>query len=78
MLPIKLLTFNLATWIINIGLIYLWSLLSVNVSFSSWEFAGFSFGNISVSAYDFVWVQTFLISAVTIVTVMSFLEWLLK
>lgn len=78
MLPINLLTLNLASWLINIIIVYIWVLLDKDVRISAWEFSGFTFGPISLASFNFGVLQTIIISAILLTLLERFFSWLIK
>lgn len=78
MLPINILSLNLASWLINILIVYLWSYFARNIQFSSWQFTGLTLGPIIVSSYLFVRWQTIIISAILLTALINILDKILK
>lgn len=78
MLPINLITLNLSSWIIQIAIFYLWTLITNVVSISSWQFPGISFGPITLSSFDLVKWQVTMVAAIVYILTNKSLQWLLK
>ena len=78
MLPINILTLNLAAWIINIVMIYLWVLLVREVNINPWEFAGLSWGPIRLVPYNFGTFAVTVITAIFLILIERFFNWLIR
>ena len=78
MLPINILTLNLAQWLVNIILIYLWKFIVPEVKIGAWNFEGLNLGSINLSQISFSAWQTTIIVAVSLTLMMQFITWLFK
>ncbi len=77
-LPINILSLNLFSWLINILIIYVWSLIVGNVNFSLWEFPGFTLGPLSVSPFPLEKWQVVVVSGIILTLVIRVLDNILK
>jgi len=78
MLPINIITLNMTAWILNILIIYLWSIILSEVSFTIWEFSGINLGIVNIVPITFLPWQTAIIISIIMVIISRFAEWVLK
>lgn len=78
LLPINLLSLNLASWLVNILTIYIWTLLAKDVTISPWQFEGFKFGLFSLSPFYFLRWQMIILVGIVLTVVIQMLNWILK
>ena len=78
LLPINLLTLNLAAWFINIIIFILWIRLVPDININNWQFNGFNFKFISLSPYYFYYWQVVVICGVLLTLIMQFYKWLIR
>lgn len=78
LLPINLLSLNLASWLMNILTIYIWTLLATDITISSWQFEGFKFSLFSLSPFYFLRWQMIILVGIVLTIVIQVLNWVLK
>ena len=77
LLPINLLTLNLAAWILNILVIFVWDILLANVTISSWTFPGLEFGLFTLSSFYLSDWQVVIAVAIFFTIINRLLYWLI-
>ncbi len=75
-LPLNIITLNLFSIVINIGVVFALTKLVPTVTISSWQFSGFSAYGFSVPGFGFTVLYTFIAVAILLTTVVTFLNWL--
>ena len=78
MIPINFITLNLASWLVNIIIIYLWILLVRDVQIHSWEFGGGVFGPLTFSRMNFGALQVTIIVTILLAILEKLYSWLIK
>lgn len=78
MLPINILSLNIASWLLNILIVYIWSLLAKDVSFTVWNFPGINAGPITVSPFLMGRWQVIILSSIILTLVIKTLDSILK
>lgn len=78
LLPLRILTFNMLEWMINIIIIFVWIIIVHYIQVGSWLFPGLSLLSVEVSPVTFTVWQTTVICAIIIVSVRRFLDWILS
>ncbi len=78
MLPINLLTLNLFSWIINVLVFYIWTIISKSVIINSWDFTGLNIGPIVLTSFKFADWQVVILSSILLTIIIQFMEWLIK
>ncbi len=78
MLPVNLLTLNLFSWIINVLVFYIWTIISKNILINSWQFTGINIGPIVLTSFNFASWQVIIISSILLTIIIQFMEWLIK
>lgn len=76
--PINLITLNLSSWIIQIAIFYVWTVIVAQVKIASWFFPGINFGLITLSAGNLVKWQVIIVLAVLFILITRILDWILK
>ena len=78
MLPINILTLNLFSWIINILLFYVWTLLLPAVHITKWHSSGIMFGPVQISSFNLASWEVVVLGGITITFLIQILKWLFK
>ncbi|MBM3283531.1 phage holin family protein [Candidatus Gottesmanbacteria bacterium] len=78
MLPLNLLTLNMTSWILNILIIFIWTLIVPQVKISDWQFNGGKIGPLSFSSFYFVYWQVVILAGISITLIIQFVKWLVK
>lgn len=78
MLPINLLTLNLTSWLLNIIIFYIWTLLVPNIWVTDWQFSGKSIGLITFSSLYIPQWQVIVLSGILLTLITQFIKWLVK
>ncbi|MCL4339438.1 phage holin family protein [Patescibacteria group bacterium] len=78
MLPINILTLNLFSWIINILIFYIWTLLETNVRISSFQSSGFLVGPLRISAFGLANWQVIIVGGILLTFLTQFFNWIMK
>lgn len=77
-LPINILTMNLFSWLINIMVFYLWTVVTPKLEIRSWHFPGIANGQFSLSPMDFPSWQVLILSAIILTVFIKLFEWVIK
>ncbi|OGG00769.1 hypothetical protein A3D78_03995 [Candidatus Gottesmanbacteria bacterium RIFCSPHIGHO2_02_FULL_39_14] len=76
--PIHLITLNFSKWLIYLALIYLWSLITPEVKFLSFNFSGFRIGPLIINpSHISYWLSVIIMSLILILTI-KFFSWVVK
>lgn len=75
MFPINLITLNLTSWLAQIVIFYLWTILG-GVSVSPWQFSDIYLGPITISGGNLVNWQTIIVTAIIYILLDKLLNWL--
>lgn len=78
MLPLNLITLNLSSWIVRVGIFYLWTIIISQVKITGWQFPGIDAGPITLSAFNLVKWQVTLLLAVGFTLINKMLNWIFK
>lgn len=76
--PINLLSLGLLSWLINVAILYILTVLVPQISVTAWNFPGISYGGIVIPAYPLNQIATFVVAALTLSFIVNFLTWLSK
>lgn len=77
-LPLTLLTMGLFSWLLNVVLIYLLTVLVPQISITTYQFPGMSSNGISLPSFTFSSFQTAILVAFTVSLIANFVFWLCK
>lgn len=77
-LPINLLSLGLLSWLINVAVLYLLTMIVPQVKISAWQFEGFSYQGFVLPAYNFNQIATFIIISLSLSFIINILNWLSK
>lgn len=77
-LPLNIITLNLFSFVINMGIIFALTKLVPTVEILTWEFSGFTISGFVVPSIHFSVLYTYLIVSILITTTVSILNWLVK
>lgn len=78
LLPISLLSLNLVSWLVNILIVYVWTVLVSDVQINPWQFQGLSFYLLSLSPFYFASWQTVVLMAIMLTVIIQIFRWILK
>jgi uncharacterized membrane protein YvlD (DUF360 family) len=78
MLPINILSLNLVSWLFNILLVYIWSLLAKDVSFTPFNFPQISVGPLMISSFLMVKWQVIVLSSIILTLIIRIFDAILK
>lgn len=78
MFPLNLLTLNMSSWIAQIIIFYIWTIVVTQIKISNWFFPGMYIGAITLSPVNLVKWQVIIISAIFIIVIMKLLDWVLR
>ncbi|MBI3379180.1 phage holin family protein [Candidatus Gottesmanbacteria bacterium] len=78
MLPINLITLNMSSWIIQIAIFYMWTIITPQVKISDWHFSGIHIGPITLSSLNLVKWQITILLAILSVLINKLLGWVFK
>lgn len=73
-LPINILTLGVAGWMVNVVVLYLWSLFVPNVRLTPWEFPGASVGGFVIPSVSLSYTWTLVVVSLMIVCIVNALE----
>lgn len=77
-LPINLLSLGLLSWVINVAILYLLTLVIPQIKISPWQFAGFSYQGFVIPPYYFSQIATFIVVSLVLSFIINFLGWLCR
>lgn len=77
-LPLNLITLNLFSIVINIGVVFALTKLVSTVTISAWQFGGVKAYGYVIPAMQFTVIYTYVVVAVILTFIVSFLNWLTK
>lgn len=73
-LPINILTLGLLSWLVNVVVLYVWSVFVPNVSITPWVFPGFNMGGFALPSVPLSFAWTLVVIAIVIVCIVSAIE----
>lgn len=74
-LPLNLITLNLFSLIINMGVVYALTRIVPTVSVTSWHFAGLALNGFVIPSFEFTVLYTYLAVSIILTTTVSLLNW---
>ncbi len=77
-LPINLLTLNLFSWIINILVFYLWTLLQPAIKINNWQIPSIAIGPLAFQSLTLQSFQVLVVAAILLTVIIQFFNWLIK
>jgi len=77
LLPITIVTFGLASWLVHVILLYLLMLLIPQISISAWHFPEFSYQGFVIPETTLMFLPTLAIVALFMALIKAFLEFLI-
>ena len=77
-LPLNLLTMGLFSWVLNVALIYLLTILVIQISLSSFAFQGFQMNGFTIPQLSFSAFQTAIITAFMLSFIVNMTNWLFR
>ncbi|OGG26887.1 hypothetical protein A2960_01875 [Candidatus Gottesmanbacteria bacterium RIFCSPLOWO2_01_FULL_39_12b] len=78
MLPVNLLTLNLAAWFVNIIIFLLWIRLVPDISINSWQFSGANLKIILLTPFYFSAFQVIILCSILLTIIIQFFKWLIR
>lgn len=75
-LPINLASLGLLSWVVNVAVLYLLTLIVPQIKISAWNFPGASFEGFIVPPYHFNQITTFILVSFVLSFTINFLSWL--
>lgn len=78
MIPLNLITLNLSSWLVNIIIFYIWTIITNTVKISDWQFGGLNIGAITLSSFNLVKWQVIIVGAIVYILINKLLEWTFK
>lgn len=73
-LPINILTLGFLGWLVNVAVLYLWTVFVPNVGLSPWVFPGFSAGGFVVPEVSLSYTWTLVVVSLVITFIVTALE----
>lgn len=73
-IPINLLTFGLFSWVVNVIVIYILTLIAPNVSVISWMFPGASWQGFVIPSTQLSYITCLVITSITVTLISNTLE----
>jgi len=73
-IPINILTFGLLSWVINVIVIYLLTLVAPNVLVAGWSFPGIAWQGFTVPGTQLSYLVCLVITAISVTSITQFLE----
>jgi uncharacterized membrane protein YvlD (DUF360 family) len=77
LLPINVITLNLSSWVLNILIFLLWTILMKNVIIANWAFKGTNSGIIKIDPVFFPSWQLIIILSILFVFLSKFIYWVI-
>lgn len=77
-LPLTLLTLGLFSWAINVGMLYLLTIIVTQIKVNAWQFPGFSFQGFIIPKIYFSYFLTLILTSFVISFFSTFFRWLEK
>lgn len=78
MLPINLITLNLSSWIVQIIIFYLWTIVVAQMKITPWQFSGLHIGPIILSSVNLIKWQVIIILAIIFIILNKLLNWIFR
>lgn len=75
-LPINFLSLGLLSWLVNVALLYLLTLMVPQVQISAWQFPGISYQGIVIPSYYLNSMTNFVLVSFVLSFIINFLSWL--
>lgn len=75
-LPLNFLTLGLFSWVINVGLLYLLTLIVPQIKIVPFQFPGFAYQGFAIPPIYFTYLYTLVLGAFIISFISNFLTWL--
>lgn len=77
-LPLNMVTLGLFSIVINTGIVYALTYLLPHVAISPFKFNGYSFSGFIIPPFDFTVLYTYILVAIVLTSIVSFLNWMVK
>jgi len=77
-LPLNIITFGLFSFLSNVIILYILTLLVPQIRINSFQFQGYSFAGFVIPKFYFNTFMAFVISSLSLSVIISFLTWLIK
>lgn len=77
-LPLNIVTLNLFSIVINVGVVYALTRLVNTVKIQDWNFGGFTAYGFVIPSIHFTIVYTYIIVSVVLAAIVSFLNWVVS
>ncbi len=77
-LPINLISLGLLSWLVNVAVLYLLTMVVPQIKVVAWRFEGFSNKGFVIPVYDFNQIATFIVVSFVLSFIMNFLAWLCR
>jgi len=77
-LPINFFSLGLLSWLVNVAILYLLTVLVSQITISPWKFNGLSYQGITLPPYYFNQILTFIVVALVLSFLVNFINWLAK
>lgn len=77
-LPLNIITLNLFSVVINVGVVFALTKLVSTVTISAWKFNGVTLNGFVVPPIQFSHFYTYIVVAFLLTTIVTFLNWLVK
>ena len=78
LLPVNLLSLGLLSWVVNVAILYLLTLIIPQIKISDWNFPGISYEGFVIPSYYFNQIATFVIVSLILSFIINFLVWISK
>lgn len=75
-LPINLASLGLLSWLVNVAVLYLLTMIVPQVKISPWQFPGISYQGLVIPPYSFNQIATFILVSFVLSFIINFLAWL--
>jgi len=73
-IPINFLTLGLLSWMVNVLVIYIFTLVAPAVSITAWTFSGFTWAGFVIPGFYVSYLWSLILSSITITSIVHILE----
>lgn len=73
-IPINIMTFGLISWVVNVVVVYLLTLLEPTIQVTSWEFPGFTWAGFVIPAMSFSYIISLICATLTLTCITTILH----
>lgn len=75
-LPVNLASLGLLSWVVNVAVLYLLTMIIPKIKITAWDFPGYSYQGFAIPPYSLSPTATFVFVSLTLSIIINFLLWL--